>query len=52
MSKEVITICILLLVVGLTLPTIGKVTVAVGATYLIAKAAMSLAGPAANAAEV
>ena len=53
MSREVITICLLLLVVGLTLPTIGKITVVVGATCLIARAALSLAnGPAVRLAEV
>lgn len=52
MSKEVVTICLLLLVVGLTLPTVGKITVVVGATCLIARAAVSLAmGSAARLAE-
>lgn len=53
MSQEIITICLLLLVVGLTLPTIGKLTVAVAATCLIARAAVSLAkGAAAGSPEV
>lgn len=43
MSKEALTICLMLLVLGLTLPTIGKIIIAMVVTYVIATAVVSMA---------